>query len=1332
MRFEAPSRHSKSLFIAFGFCLALLASIGTSALSAQVLSDSSSVEALVNQIPLVFEPNRGQVSGDVRFLSRGSTYAVLLSPDKTVLVLYPNPVSGDPGKLPQPSTVTLELAESNRQVSPEGLDALPGKSNYFIGKEPAKWIAGIPQYGRVEFKSIYAGIDLVYYGKDGKLEYDFVLSPGADPRTLRFRVKGAKTIELSGEGNLSLEASDGTIELRKPVIYQEVKGVRQTIAGDFALRSDDEIGFNVGTYDVSKPLVIDPVLSYSTLIGANNSTQVQGIAVDRSGNAYITGTTFATNYPTVHAFQSTNRGTSNVFVTKLNPSGNVILYSTYIGSSGSDNAAGIAIDGSGSAYITGTVGGSDFPTTPGAFMTTCPSLGCNTPFISKFLTDGTVAFSTLMGGSNSPAHAIAVDSAGEAYIAGDTASNDLPTTPGSFEPVYPGSQCTSCYNGYVEKLNASGTALVYSTYFGATGLGGVPSTAASGLAVDSAGGAYLVGNTTAIPIQNAIQSSQVGVNLPNAFITKFSPDGSSLTFSTYLGGSSAFFFSYAGDFATGVAVDPSGNVHVVGTSSSCDFPLTLNALNTACVNTSYTQKIFVATLNSSGSQILFSTFLQNGFSSGIAVDKAGNSYVTGTTTSNGFPILNSIESTSQQSSSISFVTELDPGGKLLFSTYLGATAGGSQAAGIAVDGKGAIYVAGAGQGDFPLLHPIPSQVIQKTYYTLFLSKISPQSTPQFSLSPRVSPVLALRNVSSVPLTISAITHSSNFTEGGNCGATLAAGMGCTLILEGADDKKTSGTVTITSNAYTKPQTFTISKSATGDSVGSILTIFPIYVQFPAQLIGTTSTAQQVVIQNSGLSAAAINSITMIQPSVFNETNNCPALLNPASSCTIAVTYSAATSQDSAQLAIVTDPNQTRYTAFLSGFGSTSSIIASTSSVEFGSQFVGSLPLGRMVNLTNTTLYPATVTGLSASTGFAQTNSCSAALAPQASCRVLVTYSPGTNETATGTLVASSLGPGGSQTVNLYATGLIVSDLAASPMPLNVYGYVGEPAGSGFVTLTNTSKVSMTLTSFTVATPFTQSNNCNGQLAAGASCTLTVNFAPSAAGTFNGSVSIQHTGQGSPQIVPLVGTGQTVFAVTPSLLDWGQQRLNTSVIGYLSLGNYANYGNVTVTSITVQGSDFSLSKNGCPSVFPPFTGCGDLEIAFAPKAMGLRTGTVSVVASDSSSPHVANIQGTGISNGQGTLSVASLAFAPQAVGTTSKSQTVTLNNTGTGTLTLGSIVASTQFTQTNTCKTTLAVGASCTISVRFAPTLQGLLVGSLTVPDNGSGSPHVVALTGTGQ
>ncbi len=1079
----------------------------------------------------------------MRFLSRGNDYTILFGSEKTTVLLRTR--TDDHTRQQKPSVVTLELLHSNKQARPEGLDLLPGKSNYFIGKEPANWIPGIPQYRRIDFKSVYDGIDLVYYGNYGQLEYDFILSPGADPKKLNFQVTGADAIELDDRGDLSLISPDGVVELRHPDIYQDIAGVRHEVAGRFILRDGNDIRFEVGDYDRSKPLIIDPVLSYSTLIGANNGTQAQGVAVDPSGNVYITGTTSATNYPTVKAFQRTNAGYNDVFVTKLNPAGDVILYSTYLGGSAFDTGRAIAVDSSGNAYVTGNIGSGDFPTTPGAFMTTCPSI-CNTPFVTKILTDGSLGYSTYMGGSNVAAWAIAVDSAGAAYITGSAASSDLPLV-NPFQTIPAG--------GFAQKLNPDGSSLEYSTYLGGGGDWG------QGITVDAAGSAYVVGSTTAtdFPLKNPIQSSQVNSPYltPNAFITKFSPNGSSLIFSTYLGGTSSYFFSYAGDYATGVAVDPLGNVHVVGTSSSCDFPLSLNAFNTECVTMGYTQKVFVVVLNPAGSQFLFSTFLQNGFTEGIAVDESGDTYVTGIDTSNNLPILNPIESTSQDSSPLSpfssnsFITELDLSGNLLFSTFLGATGGGSQTAGIALDSKGGIYVAGAGQGDFPLLHPIPSQIIQNTNYTLFVSKISPKNLPQFSLSPRVSPVLALRNVSSVPLTISAITHSSNFTKGGTCETSLAPGTGCTLILSGAADNKTSGTVTITSNAYSKPQEFVISKSPGGDSVGPIMTAFPLYVQFPSQLIGTTGVAQRITIENSGLLPGAV-SVQMIQPSVFNETNNCPAMLDPASSCAISVTYNATTAQDSAQLSIVTD-SQTN-TAYLSGYGSTSAIATSTSSVQFGSQFVGAAPLGRMVNFTNTTPYPASITGVSTSTGFVQANTCTAPLAPQASCRASVGYIPSANENVTGTLSAANFGPGGAQTVSLYGSGLIVSDLTPSPMPLNLYADVDQTPASGVVTLTNTSQSLVKLLGFTVSGPFSQENNCPKTLAAAALCNLTVTFKATESGVFNGTISVANSGPNSPQVVPVVGTAQTILIISPTVLNFGPQKIHTGNLGYLGIGN----------------------------------------------------------------------------------------------------------------------------------------------------------------------------------
>jgi hypothetical protein len=1303
-------------------CLVLLVFLANFSLFAQqVSSDPSPAESSLERIPLLFEPNRGQAENSAQFVSRGNGYTVFLATDKTELVLPPTRDVKGQGMKSELSVITLEFLRANKRVRLEAADLLPGKSNYFIGNGSSNWIAGVPQYARINLKSIYPGIDLVYYGNNGLLEYDFVLSPGADPGVLGLRVSGADKIRADVSGNLLLQARNGTVQLQKPTIYQETSGVRNIIEGKFILRADNEVGFIVYDYDRTKPLVVDPVLSYSTLIGANNSTQVQGVAVDPSGNVIIAGTTYATNYPTVAAFQPTNHGTSNVFITKLNPAGNVILYSTYLGGSAFDTGRAIAVDSAGNAYVTGSANSADFPTTPGAFDTTCPGF-CNTSFVTKVLPDGALGYSTFMGGVTG-ASAIAVDLAGAAYITG-TAASGLPLV-NAFQSAPAG--------GFAQKLKPDGTALDYSTYLGGGGDWG------RGIAVDTSGSAYVVGSTTAtnFPLKNPLQASLLDYPLSNAFITKFSPDGTSLAFSTYLGGTSPFSFSYAGDVATSVAIDPLGNIHITGTSSSCEFPLSLNAFSTDCVNTGYDQKVFVVILNSAGSQMLSSTFLQSGqggSAPGIAVDKSGNSYVAGTTTSSNYPVLNPIE-TSQQASSNGFVTELDPSGKLLFSTYLGENSPGlpgygADIAGVTVDSKGGIYIAGAGQADFPLLHPILNQVIQPQ---VFVAKISPGKSPQFSLSPRMSPMLALRNVSSVPLTISSLIPSSNFTMGGDCGTSLAPGRGCDLILIGADDKKTSGTVTITSNAYTTPQKFTISKSPGGDSLGLFVSIFPTFVQFPPQFIGTTSAAQRIVVKNLGL-PAAINSISIIQPAAFTETNDCPALLNTAASCAISVTYSAATGQDAAQLAIVHDPNQTQDTVYLSGPGSASAIAASTGAVEFGSQQVGAPALARIINLSNTTPYPAVITSLSASTAYAQTNTCTSALSPHKECRVSVTFAPTGNQDAPGTLTVSNYGPGGPETINLHATGIQPGDLVLSPASLSFFGYVGFKSGPDTVTVTNNTQSSVTINvgGIKASAPFSQTHTCTSSLAPASSCQISVFFKATQPGAASGTLQVPFVGAGSPQSIALTGTAQTTVQFYPLSVQFGEQPVKVSSSQMTMFVENNGPTKVTLGSVSIQGSDFSIAQNNCGTTLARNTGC-ILEVVFTPSATGGRTGTMSVTASDSSSPHTATLQGTGISNGIGTLSSSTLSFGTQKVGTQSKPQQVTFTNTGTGTLTLNSIAISPQlFTQSKTCGSSLAAGAHCTFSVQFAPTLQGLLAGSLSIQDDGSVGQHTVVLSGIGQ
>ena len=1164
---------------------------------------TSVTQPAIGSLPVVFEPNLGQASPDTTFVAHAG-YPVSLQSDRLVLTL-PNEHSAKNGPQNPDRHVTLQFINSSRTAHSKGVDRLPGVSNYYVGANPTNWRTGIPQYRAVKFKSIYPGVDLLYHGEGGRLEYDLVLAPAADPDTIQFKITGADRVALDSSGNIEVLAALATVELKKPTIYQTtVDGLKRPVTGEFVVNGNT-IKLRIGNYQKDRELVIDPVLNYSTLIGANNSTTVAAVAADASGDMYITGTTNATNYPVVNAFQSQNQGQTNIFVTKLNPAGNVILYSTYLGGSSWDNAKGIAVDGSGSAYVTGTATSTNFPVTPGAFMTSCPeTVGiCQTGFVTKFLATGALSFSTYMGGTASSA-AIAVDGAGESYIAGTISVDDLPTTPGSFEPTFPGPGCY-CNYAYVEKLNASGSSLVYSTYFGLpTTTPGLVNSYGNGIAVDGSGSAYLVGNTTGIPVKNPIQASYVGggSGVPNAYITKFSPDGGSLEYSTYIGGSSSYFFSYAGDVANSVAVDASGNAHVAGTSSACDFPLLISALSTSCVTTEYDQKIFALALNSTGSQLLFSTFLASGNTPSIVVDASGNSYVAGNTTSYQFPVLNPIERTSQQAGMTTFVTELDLSGKVQFSTYFGSTYGASNS-GVALDGKGGIYIAGEGQGDFPLLHPIPSQVLQKTYYTIFASKISLSKAPQFSLAPRVSPIFALRNVSSSALTIDSIVPTSNFTMGGNCGSSLAPGTGCTLILQGADDHKSTGKVTITTNAG-PPQTFALSKSPTGDpNVGPLVSAFPTQLQFPSQYIGTTSPPQVITLQNAGTEAATITGISLGEP--FSQTNNCPPVLNPSSSCTMSVTYTAATSSDYNSVSIGLNPGLP-VNINVYGSGVSSSIVLSTTSIQFGNQTVGAPGVARVVNVTNTTSVPTTVPNISASSGFTQSNTCKGTLAASASCRVSVSFVPSGNQNVNGTLTAKSYGPGGPQTVSILATGIAAGDLELSPVTLAFSGYVNE-VQSQTVTVTNNAQTAVPITGIQTALPFSQTNTCPSSLSPAAACQITVTWDPTQPGSSKGTLQVSYIGSGSPQIISLTGSAQTIVQFYPTSLQFGTQLVGTS--GPQTGMGIDNYGNSTVTlgKVMVSGADYSITYNACGTTLQRNTGC-IIEVVFTPSGTGLQTGT----------------------------------------------------------------------------------------------------------------------------
>ena len=518
----------------------------------------------------------------------------------------------------------MKLVGANPNPKIVGMDELPGKSNYFIGNDPKKWRTNVPNYARVKYANVYPGVDLVYYGNQGQLEYDFVVQPGADLRQIALDVGAGLVpaqghpqgvpLRIDGNGDFVVGTEAGEVTFHKPVIYQPdlasaagsslVTRHSSLVEGRYRLDGDNHIHFELGRYDRRRPVVIDPVLAYSTYLGGSGNHQYgtgdygTGIAVDSSGDAYVTGSASSSDFPTTPAaFQAACRGGSyyscaDAFVSKLNAAGSALVYSTYLGGSDDDTGTGIALDAAGSAYVTGNTVSSDFPTTPGAFQTTYGGNG--DAFVSKLNAAGSaLLYSTYLGGSNfDQGLAIVPDSLGNACVTGWTGSADFPTTPGAF-------QTTLGYeDAFVTKLNTTGSALVYSTYLG--GDDEYYQNAGAGIAVDRSGNAYVTGwtNSSNFPTTpGAFQTTLAGS--ANAFVSNLNATGSALLYSTYLGGS-------AYDYPSGVAVDASKNAYVTGSTDSADFPTTPGAFQTTF---SSLGEGFVTKLNASGSALVYSSYL---------------------------------------------------------------------------------------------------------------------------------------------------------------------------------------------------------------------------------------------------------------------------------------------------------------------------------------------------------------------------------------------------------------------------------------------------------------------------------------------------------------------------------------------------------------------------------------------------------------------------------------------------------------------------------------------------------------------------------------------------
>jgi uncharacterized repeat protein (TIGR01451 family) len=634
---------------------------------------SSSAARAYAKVPLSFIANRGQVNSRVRYYAQAAGVSFYFTRQKVVFAF----AKGKRG-----AALDLRFPGANRNATLEARAELSGKVNYLTA---TRRNTNIPTYREVAYKNLWPGIDLVFRGRAGRLKYKFLVKPGARASTIRLAYRGAKGLRLGAAGALLVQTPLGTLRDAAPQGFQRSGDKRVPVKTRYSLTAGGSVyGFKVSSYDRSRPLVIDPSLAYSTYLGASSFDQARSIAVDASGSAYATGLTDSTDFPTtVGAFQTSRAGGDDVFVTKLDPSGATLAYSTYLGGSSLDQPTSIAVDASGSAYVTGVTNSSNFPTTLSAYDT---SLAGDDAFVAKLDASGsTLAYSTYLGGSASDdGGAIAVDAAGNAYVGGLTLSADFPTAVGAYDRSLDG-----LIDGFVAKLDSSGSTLAYSTY-----LGGSSNEFVAGVAVDTAGSAYVSGTTPSSDFPTTTGAYDTSLGGPgDAFAAKLDPSGSTLAYSTFLGGSD-------GDGAPAIAVDGSGSAYLAGTTLSTDLP-TISAFQPDLAGDS---DVFVAKLDASGSSLAYSTYLGGSLGDsgqGIAVDAAGSAYVTGVTDSSDFWTLGAFQA-SLGGPRDAFAAKLDASGSTLaYSTYLGGSAF-DYGFDIAVDAAGSDYVTGAtDSSDFP-------------------------------------------------------------------------------------------------------------------------------------------------------------------------------------------------------------------------------------------------------------------------------------------------------------------------------------------------------------------------------------------------------------------------------------------------------------------------------------------------------------------------------------------------------------------------------------------------------------------------------------------------------
>ena len=1290
--------------------------------------------------PLIFEPNRGQVADGSQYVAQSGAYGIHFFRNAAQL------------QVPDASgTHTLDIAISgaNPNTRVESARLVVGKSNYYMGSDKSTWLTGIPNYAALHYDQIYPGVDLVFYGNRGRLEYDFVLSPRVDPQVIGLQIPAGVPAKIAASGDLDLQLDGQSIELLKPVVYQyEGKSAeRKEVEGHYRLLAGNNgtmVKFEIGDYDSSRPLIIDPVLLFSQ--PAPGTEQIRGIQVDGSGNIYIAGE---------------NPNTGALQVTKLAADASTVLYTTNVATS-YPQVDGFAVDSSGRAYVV-AFASSGLPTTSSAYQGSVSS-GAHVYF-AALDTTGSITYATYIAGSSTDySEGLAADPTGKAYIFGETCSTDFPRTTGATP--------NGCYSPFVLKMDPSqsgAASLVYSNILA------VSNAYALEGAVDASNNLYVAvqsnGGGTLVPTPGAFQ--YLGTGSPNGvYAEKLDPSGNPV-YVAYLGPGNPY----------GIAVEGTGAVYVAGRPGSYNFPTTAGAFDTNYPGG------FLAKLSSDGSTLLYSTFLSgpSGTPSNFAVTSltvvpgcmsSCNAYFGGYTSTSDMPVQNPIQNVSLTAGyNTDFFGEMNAAGsQALFLSYFGGSNSSYPSCAddstcspyVTTDASGNIYAAGFDySSDFPLTSG------QNTYYN-YIAKIGPGNTslalaiPSAVNFPYSQPVgvptahvptsnyyvnpnqiVTFRNMGSAAITFSGIGFlGTDFSETDNCNPTIPAGGTCQIQVQ--FDPIHSGlrtdTMTINTSAPNGPTAVQVSGTAVNTAVLELPTT---ELDFGGVNVGTASAAQTFTLNNVGNTPMQFYGFYLSGP--FVETDNCPSQILVGTSCTVTVTFNPATAgYVTGSISVSTSGNYylSSPTVTLTGTGigvGTPSLLISPTSLNFPPTNMGSVsPTNNDYNIIvqNTGNAPLGLVSFSITGDFKlSSNGCgSLSLQPSQYCYLRVQFAPTAVGTRTGTLSVFNSLSTTPQTVSLTGVGstgtqsivLSTSNLTWPDQPVGTISSTYYQ--SQYIQVTNTGSLPVAIyRAYNDNADFhIVSDGCSGSnLTPGNYCNLYVEFAPTQVGTRTGTITLIDNAPDSPQTVSMSGNGLTATqgaVLNPTTAVFLDQVINTTSSGqYVYLYNSGNTP-IAVTNVQSDNAAEFAIVGGCtaPYSIPPGSNCY-AYVRFTPSAAGSRSAHIIFTDSAPGSPHSALVTGLGLSpTGALEVNPSSIPFGSQPTMVSTSTVQVHVHNPGNSGVILTGVTPSMAdyVISSNSCTGTLSPSSDCYFYVAFDPTTTGTRNGSITITASNATSQGV--------